>query len=101
MACAEAENLITQVMSTREETDAIATKFKTLEKEYIIVSASLEERKAELDVLVSEIKEANLESLAMGEEESLFRGRRRLSRGSARQLKDAAPTAKNPHGVWV
>jgi len=100
LAGAEVDSLRQAVATACEETDTISGVAGSLEVEVSSLAASLGEKKAEMEQLVSAMKEANLESLGMGEEESLFRSRRKI-RGSARQLKDAAPTTKNPIGVWV
>lgn len=55
------------------------------------------------------MKEANLQSLAISPPDELKfilegaqrPGSTRKMIGSPRQLENAAPTSKNPHGVWV
>jgi len=65
--------------------------------------------KQDMELLTQEIKEANLQSLSIAPADDLKvllegnyktgHGRRML--GSPRQLENAVPTNKNPHGVWV
>jgi len=65
--------------------------------------------KEDMEHLTQEIKEANLQSLSIAPADDLKvllegsyktgHGRRML--GSPRQLENAVPTNKNPHGVWV
>lgn len=65
--------------------------------------------KEDMERLTQEIKEANLQSLSIAPADDLKvllegsyktgHGRRML--GSPRQLENAVPTNKNPHGVWV
>lgn len=54
------------------------------------------------------MKEANLESLSISPPEDIRqimegpnKGTTRKMIGSPRQLENAVPTSKNPHGVWV
>lgn len=67
------------------------------------------EKKKQLEHLVHEMKEANLQSLSIAPPDELrhvFEGPNRAGStrkmiGSPRQLENAVPTNKNPHGVWV
>lgn len=67
------------------------------------------EKKKQVENLVTEMKEANLESLSIAPPEDLKQifegpnkaGSTRKMIGSPRQLENAVPTNKNPHGVWV
>lgn len=74
--------------------------------------ASLEtaiiEKKKQVEHLVAEMKEANLQSLSIAPPEDIKQilegakaGSTRKMVGSPRQLENAVPTNKNPHGVWV
>jgi len=59
-----------------------------------------------MERLVTAMKEANLQSLSIQPPEDLMEvhqraGSTRRMIGSPRQLENAAPTSKNPHGVWV
>ncbi|XP_018327470.1 ras association domain-containing protein 8 isoform X2 [Agrilus planipennis] len=79
-------------------------RFKVAALETIII-----ERKRQLERLVQEMKEENLRSLSIAPSEEvkyLFEGPNRTGStrkmiGSPRQLENAVPTNKNPHGVWV
>lgn len=79
---------------------------------FVQVSAleqAITEKKKQLEHLVHEMKEANLQSLSISPPEELrhiFEGPSRAGStrkmvGSPRQLENAVPTNKNPHGVWV
>lgn len=67
------------------------------------------EKKKQVEHLVTEMKEANLQSLSIAPPEELkllFEGPNKAGStrkmiGSPRQLENAVPTNKNPHGVWV
>lgn len=67
------------------------------------------EKKRQLELLLQEMKDANLESLSITASEELghiFEGPNRTGStrkiiGSPRQLENAVPTNKNPQGVWV
>lgn len=68
------------------------------------------EKKKQVEHLVTEMKEANLQSLSIAPPEELkhiFEGPNKVGGstrkmiGSPRQLENAVPTNKNPHGVWV
>lgn len=66
------------------------------------------EKKKQVEHLVTEMKEANLQSLSISppeEQRHILEGPKvgstRKMIGSPRQLENAVPTNKNPHGVWV
>ncbi|GIX93687.1 hypothetical protein CEXT_82491 [Caerostris extrusa] len=71
----------------------------------------LSEKQKEMDILMADIREANLRSLSLipSDEGKLVLegnfynrpGSTRKIIGSPRQLENAVPTNKNPHGVWV
>lgn len=72
----------------------------------------ISEKKKEVEKLVMEMKDANLESLSITPSEEIRtllegktgapkQGSSRRMIGSPRQLENAVPTSKNPHGVWV
>ncbi|GFR16412.1 ras association domain-containing protein 8, partial [Trichonephila clavata] len=71
----------------------------------------LGDKQKELEILMTDIREANLRSLSLipSEEGKLVLegnfcnrpGSTRKIIGSPRQLENAVPTNKNPHGVWV
>lgn len=84
-----------------------------LSNDIFIKVASLEiaisEKKKQVEHLVAEMKEANLQSLSIVPPEDIRQivegpvkaGSTRKMIGSPRQLENAVPTNKNPHGVWV
>ena len=75
----------------------------------------LSEKRAEVDRLLVEIKEANIEGLALqtANDKQRFSSNRGVQEfhrrtgstrriiGSPRELENAVATDKNPHGVWV
>lgn len=73
------------------------------------MEAAIIEKKKQVENLVTEMKEANLHSLSIAPpdeikhltEGSNKQGSTRKMIGSPRQLENAVPTNKNPHGVWV
>ncbi|KAF8796396.1 Ras association domain-containing protein 8 [Argiope bruennichi] len=75
------------------------------------LDVKLAEKQKEIEVLMADIREANLRSLSLipSEEGKLVLegnfynrpGSTRKIIGSPRQLENAVPTNKNPHGVWV
>lgn len=70
---------------------------------------TIADKKKEVEKLVMEMKDANLESLSITPSEEVRTllegatkpGSSRRMIGSPRQLENAVPTSKNPHGVWV
>ncbi|XP_045127413.1 flocculation protein FLO11-like isoform X3 [Portunus trituberculatus] len=73
---------------------------------------TIADKKKEVEKLVMEMKDANLESLSITPSEevrTLLEGKTGATKpgssrrmiGSPRQLENAVPTSKNPHGVWV
>ncbi|KFM67282.1 hypothetical protein X975_14800, partial [Stegodyphus mimosarum] len=93
----EAENQKAVTEQVKEEMQELETK--------------LADKQKEMEKLMEEIREANLRSLSLipAEEgkfiaEGSFHNRPGSTRkiiGSPRQLENAVPTNKNPHGVWV
>ncbi|CAG9856548.1 unnamed protein product [Phyllotreta striolata] len=73
------------------------------------LETAIVEKKRQVERLVQEMKEANLESLSIVPPEDVRQilegpaksGSTRRMIGSPRQLENAVPTNKNPHGVWV
>ncbi|XP_049281752.1 myb-like protein AA isoform X3 [Anopheles funestus] len=86
-----------------------------LKGEVTLLEGAIADKKKQVEKLVHEMKEVNLQSLAVvppadevrhlleGESEfgSVKPGSTRRMIGSPRQLENAVPTSKNPHGVWV
>lgn len=73
------------------------------------LEAAIVEKKKQVEHLVSDMKEANLQSLTIAPADEVRHllegptkaGSTRKMIGSPRQLENAVPTNKNPHGVWV
>lgn len=122
---AEMERLQRDIELAKQSTELHHLTAETLKKEvnfgrsrYIVSIESLQvaaletaiiEKKKQVELLVAEMKEANLESLTIAPPEDLRTilegpnksGSTRKMIGSPRQLENAVPTNKNPHGVWV
>lgn len=99
------------LQKTNEDSATISDK---LSREVADVETAIMARKGEVEKLIADMKSANLESLTISppEETKAFLddisgpgaakpGSTRKMLGSPRQLENAVPTAKNPHGVWV
>lgn len=83
-----------------------------LKHEISFIEGAIADKKKQVEQLVHEMKEVNLQSLSVVVQPSeeirhLLEGgatrpgsTRRII-GSPRQLENAVPTSKNPHGVWV
>lgn len=105
---AEVERLKKELELARRETDAVTDLSGSLDQEVHSLESSLAEKKKQMEQLVSAMKEANLQSLIINPPEETVdggahqrSGSTRRMIGSPRQLENAAPTSKNPHGVWV
>lgn len=103
---AEIERLGKELELTRKETDAVKDLSGSLDQEVHSIETTLIEKKKRMESLVAAMKEANLQSLSIQTPEDLIEvhhrsGSTRRMIGSPRQLENAAPTSKNPHGVWV
>ncbi|CAG5109140.1 Similar to RASSF8: Ras association domain-containing protein 8 (Homo sapiens) [Cotesia congregata] len=81
-----------------------------LKQEVTNIESAIVDKKLQVEKLVSEMKEANLQSLTVACQEeqikNLLEGTQkpicpRKLIGPPRQLENAVPTSKNPHGVWV
>ncbi|XP_050533539.1 ras association domain-containing protein 8 [Daktulosphaira vitifoliae] len=105
----EVDRLQTEVERAKQETEMAAQVGDGLRKEVANLETTISEKKRQVEKLVSDMKEANLQSLAISPPEELKfilegaqrPGSTRKMIGSPRQLENAAPTSKNPHGVWV
>lgn len=97
------------LQKTNEDSATISDK---LSREVQEVENQIMNRKGEVEKLIQDMKSANLESLTISppEESKTFLddvtgpakpGTTRKMLGSPRQLENAVPTSKNPHGVWV
>ncbi|XP_063241293.1 LOW QUALITY PROTEIN: ras association domain-containing protein 8 [Bacillus rossius redtenbacheri] len=105
----ELERLQHELDQAKHGTEAAAQCGDSLQREVAILEAAIAEKKRQVERLVSDMKEANLQSLAVAPAEELKHllegphkpGSTRKMIGSPRQLENAVPTSKNPHGVWV
>ncbi|XP_053692967.1 uncharacterized protein DDB_G0283357 isoform X2 [Sabethes cyaneus] len=93
-----------------QSTDHASKATDKLKSEVAVIENSIAEKKKQVEQLVHEMKEVNLQSLAVApadevrhllEVGSVKPGSTRRMIGSPRQLENAVPTSKNPHGVWV
>lgn len=105
----EMERLQNDLELAKQGTDMHQMTADTLRKEVASLESAIIEKKKQVEHLVTEMKEANLESLLIAPQDELkhlFEGPNRAGStrkmiGSPRQLENAVPTNKNPHGVWV
>ncbi|XP_046402993.1 ras association domain-containing protein 8 isoform X4 [Ischnura elegans] len=112
----EVERLQAEVESARQGAEAGSRAMEHLQREVTGLEATIAEKKQQVERLVRELKEANLQSLAIAPPDELRTlleagssfclgphkpGSTRKMIGSPRQLENAVPTSKNPHGVWV
>ncbi|XP_058824420.1 ras association domain-containing protein 8 isoform X2 [Topomyia yanbarensis] len=81
-----------------------------MKSEVAVIENNIAEKKKQVEQLVHEMKEVNLQSLAVAPADEVRHllevgtvkpGSTRRMIGSPRQLENAVPTSKNPHGVWV
>uniref|UniRef100_A0A1B6ED01 Ras-associating domain-containing protein n=1 Tax=Clastoptera arizonana TaxID=38151 RepID=A0A1B6ED01_9HEMI len=105
----EVERLQRDVETAKQSTESAAHSAESLRKDVACLETAITEKKRQVERLVADMKEANLQSLAVASPEDnkmLLEGphkpgsTRRMI-GSPRQLENAVPTSKNPHGVWV
>lgn len=105
----EIERLHNEIKLLQRNSEEGATLSQQLSKEVKDVEDQISQRKAEVEKLIKEMRDANMESLAISppEESKQFvegpmkPGSQRKMLSSPRALESAVPTAKNPHGVWV
>ncbi|CAH0561296.1 unnamed protein product [Brassicogethes aeneus] len=105
----EVERLQKDIEVAKQSTELHHITAETLKKEVAALETAIIEKKKQVEHLVSEMKEANLESLSIAPPEDIRQivegpqkaGSTRKMIGSPRQLENAVPTNKNPHGVWV
>ncbi|XP_013186149.1 uncharacterized protein LOC106131568 isoform X2 [Amyelois transitella] len=105
---AEMENLQSQIQQAKHATEINHLTAENLKREVGVLEDAIMEKKRQVERLVQEMKEANLQSLTGSVDELRHpldglckTGSARRIIGSPRQLENAAPTNKNPHGVWV
>ncbi|KAG5311948.1 RASF8 protein, partial [Pseudoatta argentina] len=106
----EVEHLQNEVEQTKRATELASQHAESLKLEVVNLESAIVEKKLQVERLVADMKEANLQSLAVAcsdeQVKSLLEGAHkpgstRKMIGSPRQLETAVPTSKNPHGVWV
>ncbi|KAG7309182.1 hypothetical protein JYU34_005106 [Plutella xylostella] len=105
---AEVESLQSQIQQAKHATEINHLTAENLKREVGVLESAIMEKKRQVERLVQEMKEANLQSLSGSVDELRHpldglckAGSARRIIGSPRQLENAAPTNKNPHGVWV
>lgn len=106
---AEMDRLQRDIELAKQSTELHHLTAETLKKEVAALETAIIQKKKEVELLVTEMKEANLESLTIAPPDDLKAilegptksGSTRKMIGSPRQLENAVPTNKNPHGVWV
>lgn len=105
---AEMESLQSQIQQAKHATEVNHLTAENLKREVGVLENAIMEKKRQVERLVQEMKEANLQSLTGSVDELRHpldglckAGSARRIIGSPRQLENAAPTNKNPHGVWV
>lgn len=104
-------NLQQQMKERGKELESQKNAAEKLGEELKQLESTLSDKEQQIEKLSQEIREANLLSLSMTPAEEIkhtlegsFHNRPGSSRkiiGSPRQLENAVPTNKNPHGVWV
>ncbi|XP_026473762.1 ras association domain-containing protein 8-like isoform X2 [Ctenocephalides felis] len=106
----EMEHLQFDIEHAKASTDDVIQTADALRMEVLDLESAIIEKKMHVESLVNEMKEVNLQSLTntTNAEEIKFLlegthkpGSTRRMIGSPRQLENAVPTNKNPHGVWV
>uniref|UniRef100_A0A1B6MFX6 Ras-associating domain-containing protein n=1 Tax=Graphocephala atropunctata TaxID=36148 RepID=A0A1B6MFX6_9HEMI len=106
---AEIERLQSEVEAAKQGAELVCHTADSLRSEVANLETAITEKKRQVERLVADMKEANLQSLtvAPSEDHKMFiegphkPGTTRKMIGSPRQLENAVPTSKNPHGVWV
>jgi len=105
----EVERLQRELEQAQQGAEMSAQCGESLKREVQSLEAVIADKKRQVERLVAEMKEANLESLAIAPADEVKHllegphkpGSTRRMIGSPRQLENAVPTSKNPHGVWV
>jgi len=106
---AEADRLQNEIKLLQKSSEDSANISQQLSKDVKEVEGQIRQRKSEVEQLIKEMREANMESLAISppeESKQFLEGppkpnSSRKMMGSPRQLETAVPTSRNPHGVWV
>ncbi|KAL1131444.1 hypothetical protein AAG570_011061 [Ranatra chinensis] len=105
----EVDRLQREIEQARHSAEMTTRSADALRSQVISLETAITEKKRQVERLVTEMKEANLQSLAVAPPEEIRQllegphkaGSTRRMIGSPRQLENAVPTSKNPHGVWV
>ncbi|XP_037945998.1 GATA zinc finger domain-containing protein 14-like isoform X1 [Teleopsis dalmanni] len=105
----EMERIQSEIDLAIHNTDTSNKTAENLKKEILLIENAIAEKKRQVEQLVNEMKEVNLQSLTVTTSEEIKhllegpnkQGSSRRIIGSPRQLENAVPTSKNPHGVWV
>ncbi|XP_065362793.1 bromodomain-containing protein DDB_G0280777 [Calliphora vicina] len=105
----EMERIQGEIDQAIHNTDSSNKTAESLKKEILLIETAIAEKKRQVEQLVNEMKEVNLQSLTVTTSEEIKHllegsnkpGSSRRIIGSPRQLENAVPTSKNPHGVWV
>uniref|UniRef100_A0A1B0AAD9 Ras-associating domain-containing protein n=1 Tax=Glossina pallidipes TaxID=7398 RepID=A0A1B0AAD9_GLOPL len=105
----EMERIQSEIDQAIHNTDTSNNTAENLKKEIALIENAIAEKKRQVEQLVNEMKEVNLQSLTVTPSEEIKHflegsnkpGSSRRIIGSPRQLENAVPTSKNPHGVWV
>lgn len=105
----EVERLQTEIDLAIHSAETSNQTMDNLKQEVAVIECAIAEKKKQVEQLVNEMKEVNLQSLAVLPSEEIRHllegsnrpGSTRRIIGSPRQLETAVPTSKNPHGVWV
>ncbi|XP_012264910.1 ras association domain-containing protein 8 [Athalia rosae] len=106
----EVEHLQSEVEHAKRSAELVTQCAESLILEVADLESTIVEKKVQVERLVADMKEANLQSLAVASQDDQIKhllegalkpGSTRKMIGSPRQLETAVPTSKNPHGVWV
>ncbi|XP_046420877.1 ras association domain-containing protein 8 [Neodiprion pinetum] len=106
----EVEHLQSEVEHAKRSAELVTQCAESLKLEVASLESTIVEKKVQVERLVADMKEANLQSLAVASQDDQIKhllegalkpGSTRKMIGSPRQLETAVPTSKNPHGVWV
>ncbi|XP_066580938.1 ras association domain-containing protein 8 [Prorops nasuta] len=106
----EVDRLQAEVDQAKRSADLATQCAESLKVEVANIESAIIEKKMQVERLVADMKEANLQSLAVACQDEQVKsllegvhkpGSTRKMVGSPRQLETAVPTSKNPHGVWV
>uniref|UniRef100_A0A1A9WJJ8 Ras-associating domain-containing protein n=1 Tax=Glossina brevipalpis TaxID=37001 RepID=A0A1A9WJJ8_9MUSC len=106
----EMDRIQSEIDQAIHNTDTSNNTAENLKKEIALIENAIAEKKRQVEQLVNEMKEVNLQSLTVTPSEEIKHflegsnkpgSSRRIIVGSPRQLENAVPTSKNPHGVWV